>query len=68
MLGVHFKGKSQMFFFSVPTMASNIVVKILLDYEVYEKLKRYEKEIEQLHSKFKQQLEIVPDSNQVLHL
>lgn len=35
--------------------SNNIVVKILLDYEVYEKLKRYEKEIGELHSNYKQQ-------------
>jgi len=34
---------------------NNIAVKILLDFEVYEKLKRYEKEIGELHSKYKQQ-------------
>ena len=35
--------------------SNNIVVKILLDIEVYEKLKKYEKEIGELHSNFKKQ-------------
>jgi len=38
---------------------NNIAVKILLDYEVYEKLKKYEKEIGELHSKYKQQANIL---------
>jgi len=46
------------------THNSNLITKILIDYSVYEKLKKCEKDIEEIHDKKKEELKIIPDTTE----